>query len=118
MEMTDNEFNALIEKTWQEGYDAAKKETELQNGVANEMLSGAMEILTKIVDSEKYPIAVRCDAKELLRRWQRGEHLKQAEKRVDEVQVCGSCGWRNDGSRVMHTAGKVVTCGNCFPTTR
>ena len=28
MEMTDVEFDALIEKTWQEGYDAAKKESE------------------------------------------------------------------------------------------
>jgi len=40
-------------------------------------LDEAMEILTKIVDSERYPIGLRCDAQELLRRWQRGEFLKK-----------------------------------------
>lgn len=40
-------------------------------------LDQAMDILTKVVDSEEYPAAIRCDALELLRRWQRGEFLPE-----------------------------------------
>jgi hypothetical protein len=40
-------------------------------------LDQAMEILTKVVESEEYPAAIRCDAQELLRRWQRGEFLPE-----------------------------------------
>ncbi len=41
-------------------------------------LDQAMEILEKVVDSEEYPAAIRYDAQQLLRRWQRGEFLKDA----------------------------------------
>jgi hypothetical protein len=40
-------------------------------------LDEAMEILMKVVDSEEYPAAIRYDAQQLLRRWQRGEFLKK-----------------------------------------
>lgn len=40
-------------------------------------LDRAMEILTKVVDSEEYPAAIRYDAQQLLRRWQRGEFLRE-----------------------------------------
>ncbi len=87
------------------------KAARLQNGVANEMLSGTMEILMKIVDSEKYPIAVRCDAQELLRRWQRGEYLKQPE-RQSGLDAHGNI---ESGLRCSNSGcDELATCKKCF----
>lgn len=68
----DAEIAFLVGRLADLGFDVHReKQLELA-------LSIAMDLLMRVVDSESVDLGIRCDAQQLLRRWQRGEFLKSS----------------------------------------